>query len=182
MENVKYINKILKSKYGCALDGPAKFRVAWSEDLFEVRKGLFSELAIYEEVRRVPKYSYIKDKFVLEVYTRAFPNMFGSAIVDAERIVLESDFYEPLRVFKTRDGKYLPPNLEVCEAICNAFAELINRPVSQRLTEKIAASQEVEQVDKEVKTFFNILTMSDSDLLQSLRAKETIILPGIEVN
>lgn len=182
MEDIKRINKYLKSQYGTALDGPAKFRVAWSEDLFETRKGLFSELAIVEEVRRVPKYSYIKDKFILEVYTRAFPDTFGSAISESQFKVLVSDGYEPLRVFQTRKNEYLPPNLDVCKVICDAFSELINRPKSQRLTEKINARNEKESIDSEVTKFFNILTMSDSDLLQQFKSKEAIILPGIEVH
>lgn len=178
MENIKHINKYLKSQYGTALDGPNKFRIAWSEDLFETRKGLFSELAIVEEIRRVPKYSYIKDKFVLEVYVRAFPDVFGRSIEHNEINVLQSDGYEPLRVFRTRDNKYLPPDLEISKIVCDAFLELINRPRSQRLTESIAAGNEKESVDNEVNKFFNILNMSDSDLLQQFKHREAIILPG----
>ena len=180
MENIKHINKYLKSQYGTALDGSfAKFRIAWSEDLFETRKGLFSELAIMEEIRTVPKYSYIKDKFILEVYVRAFPDVFGRSIEHNELAVLKSDGYEPLRVFRTRDNKYLPPDLEISKLICDAFIELVNRPKSQRLTEGVAANNEKQSIDSEVEKFFNILSMSDSDLLQQFKHKEAIILPGV---
>lgn len=189
MENVKHINKYLESTYGRALDNKPKFRVAFSNDMFEVRTGLFeryTESGIFLgsaiETKKVPKYSYIKDKYVLEVYTRAFPEIFGRSIVQAEGIVKEGDFYEPLRVFRTKKGDYLPPNLDVCKIICDRFIELINRPPGQRLTEKIAMGNEKAEVDAEVAKFFDILSQDDSDLMQKFRYQEATILPGKEFN
>jgi hypothetical protein len=84
MENVKLINKYLERAYGKALDGKPKFRVAWSEDMTEVRRGMHHKLAIKETIERVPKYSFLKDRWILEVNTLAFPAVFGRAIRHAK--------------------------------------------------------------------------------------------------
>jgi hypothetical protein len=183
MENVKRINKYLVSTYGSALDGKPKFRVVFSNDLFEVRRGHFERyteggiyLGSHEGIQRAPKYTYIRDKHLLEVYTRAFPQVFGRSIVHASGIVKDGDYYEPLRVFKTKDNKYLPPNQDVCKIICDAFIELINRPEIQRITEGQVNAMSEESLLKETAKFFDILSQDDSDILSALRDKEGVSL------
>lgn len=180
MENVKLINKYLERTYGRALDNKPKFRVVWSEDLFEVRKGLFSPGATIEEIKRVPKYSYIQDKYILEVYTLAFPSAFGKALQHSVQIIMDGDKYEPLRVFRTRKGVYLPPDMEVCKIICDAFVELINRPEGKRLTEKQATYDDVQAMRKETAKFEEMLNADDWELTQKFAAKEAVALPGKE--
>lgn len=185
MEEVKRINKFLESKYGRALDNQPKFRVVFSNNLTEVRKGRFERhteggiyLGSFEGIQRAPKYTYIRDKYILEVYTRAFPEVFGGSILHSTDIIKEGDFYEPLRVFQTKKKEYLPPREDVCEIVCNAFIELINRPQAQRLTDKIALNNEMRELDEETRKFENILNMEDSDLLQKFKYQEAIVLPG----
>lgn len=180
MEDIKSINKYLESSYGLSLDNKPKFRVIWSEDLFEVRKGLFSPGATMEEIRKVPKYSYIKDKYILEVYTLAFPETFGKALRHSEDIIMSGDRYEPLRVFQTKKNVPLDPQRDICKIICDRFIELINRPEGQRLTNRIATHDDVEAMKKEVRKFEDILNMSDSDMLQKFKWGEAIALPGKE--
>lgn len=183
MENVKIINRALETSYGRALDGKPKFRVVFSNDLFEVRRGQFERyteggiyLGSFEGVQKAPKYTYIRDKYILEVYTKAFPEIFGRSILHSSGTIESGDFYEPLRVFKDKDNNYLPPNETVCRIICNGFLELVNRPAGQRLTEKDALADEVKQYDKEVATFFDMLKSEDSDVLASLRFGEGVAL------
>lgn len=187
MENVKLINKSLETSYGRALDGKPKFRVVFSNDLYEVRRGQFERyteggiyLGSFTGVQKAPKYTYIRDKYILEVYTRAFPEIFGRSIVHGASVIEEGDFYEPLRVFKDKDNNYLPPNELVCKIICNAFLELVNRPAGQRLTEKDALADEKQQVDNEVAKFYDMLTHEDSDILAAFRFGSGVALPGKE--
>jgi hypothetical protein len=183
MELVKLINKYLNSTYGQALDFKPKFRLVWSEDLTEVRKGIFSPLQVIETIEQVKKYTYFKDKWVLEVYTRAFPEQFGRALNHSEQSIMSGDYYEPIRVFQTRKGEYLPPNMEVCKILCDSFIELINRPEARRLTDKQANYNDTEQMRKETAKFFEMLSANDSDLLSTkFRNKEAVVLPGKEVS
>ncbi len=182
MENIKLINKFLSSNYGMALDNKPKFRLVWSEHLTEVRKGIFHELQVIESIERRPKYSYIKDKFILEFYTLAFPKIFGRAITHSREIVMDGDNYEPLRVFQTKKNEYVKPDIEICKIFCDAFAEMITRPEGRRLTNRIATHDDVELMKKEVSRFEEMLAMDDSDLLQKFHYKEAVILPGKEVN
>lgn len=186
MELVKRINKYLIDTYGLALDNTPKFRLVWSDDLFETRKGLFERysgpiyLGSFDGIQKAPKYSYVKERWVLEVYTKAYPEVFGPSIRHREDTVMDSDGYEPLRVFQTRKKEYLPPNQEVCKIICDAFSELINRPVGRRLTEAQALSTEIAEIDLETARFFEMLNGDDSTLIHQFRDKEAVILPGKE--
>lgn len=179
---MKRINQFLTSKYGLSLDGKPRFRVVFSEDLKEHRKGLFSELAVFEEIREVPKYSFIKNRYILEVYTLAYPGIFGRAIRAKEEIVMSGDGYEPLRVFETKKKVYLRPDIEICEYICNQWSELVTRPAARRLNEKKATSEDVELMSKETARFFDILNQEDSDIIHQFRDKEALLLPGKELN
>src|SRR4030067_2673742 len=165
MENVKRINKFLVEHCGYALDNKPRFRLVWSEDLLETRKGLFSELAVFEEIRKVPKYSFVKDRWILEIYTLAYPEIFGRAIVHKKDVVFDSDGYEPLRGFQTRKGEYLRPDLEVCKIICDGWSALVNRPEGRRLTAKQATYDDKKKVEAEADKFFNMLNDDDSTLL-----------------
>ncbi len=181
MENVKLINKFIDSNYGRSLDNKPKFRVVWSEDLTEIRKGLFHPLQVVESIQEVRKYSYLKDRYILEVYTPAFPEQFGRALAHSKETIMRGDSYEPLRVFQTKKGVYLKPDIEVCKIICDGFLDIISRPAARRLTAKIANADDVRQIREEVRKFEEILNMSDSDMLMKLRYKEAVILPGKEI-
>jgi hypothetical protein len=181
MELVKFINKYLASIYGQALDSKPKFRVVWSEDLLETRKGLFNEFQVIESIEKVKKYSYLKDKYILEVYTYAFPEQFGRALAHSKDVILDGDHYEPLRVFQTRKGIYLRPDIEICKIICDGFLELISRPAAKRLTEKIANANDVAEMRQETEKFFDILNSDDSSLLSQFRDGEAVVLPGKEI-
>lgn len=182
MENVKLINKFLESNYGRSLDNKPKFRLIWSEDLTEVRKGIFHPLQVIETIERRPKYSYLKDKYILEFYTLAFPEIFGRALSHSKQVVMNGDSYEPLRVFTTKKHEYVKPDIEICKIFCDRFIEMISRPEGRRLTNRIATHDDVELMKREVEKFESILQMSDSDLLDKIRNKETVFLPGKEVN
>jgi hypothetical protein len=178
MENIKLINKFLESNYGRSSDNKPKFRVVWSEDLTEVRRGIFHPLQVIETIERRPKYSYIKDKFILEFYTLAFPEIFGRALQHSKDTIMSGDNYEPLRVFMTKKREYIKPDIEICKLFCDQFIEMINRPEGRRLTNKIATYDDVEAMRKEIQKFEDMLNADDSDLLQKFRYQEAVVLPG----
>jgi hypothetical protein len=115
ISEVGEINKAL-AKYGKMLDGKPIFRVIWADDLTEMRVGIFNEfygsvfLRQSKGVQQVPKYSYIKERWVLERYS---PN--------PNPEVLNYDNYEPVYCFRDKDGNYLPPLLKICTIIIDGI-------------------------------------------------------------
>ena len=119
--SIETINRQLIDFYGIdTVTGQAMWRVVWSEDQFEHRRGVyedFSDAGLYlrtvEEVRYVPKYrQWIKEKYVLERLV-VVPEV-NIAELPAAKIS-----YEPLYAFETEHGKYLPPRIDACQFVIN---------------------------------------------------------------
>lgn len=117
--NLDEINKVLKTKFGTTLDGRSKWRLIWSEseDALEHRKGVFNrfndlnfesfkreEAGIFKE----KKYPWIGDRYLLEelVYQPS-PDLPDTL----------KGHYELVYITQDGKGNYLPPKLEVYEAI-----------------------------------------------------------------
>lgn len=111
------LNKFLLEKYGTLFENP-RFRVIWSTDEFEVRESDFKQevmglnLPLVHDIRKVPKYSYAMDRWVLEeiVYSKYLPQ----ELVERGPVA-----YEPLYVFWTGDaGEYQEPELFDVDQMC----------------------------------------------------------------
>lgn len=109
--DLEKMNNQLRSKYGY---GPDSFRplwkIIWSEDELEKRWMTHDDHGnelLEPEVREVPKYQHIKDRYVLE---RAVP-------VAGETDLITKVSYEPAWTFEDRHGVYLPPRFDACEFI-----------------------------------------------------------------
>ena len=121
-QSIETINNQLIDFFGIdTVTGQAMWRVVWSEDQFEHRRGIyedFSDAGLYlrtvEEVRYVPKYrQWIKEKYVLERLV-VVPEV-NIAELPAAKIT-----YEPMYTFETESGKYLPPRIDACQFVINA--------------------------------------------------------------
>lgn len=116
-EPVERINTWLKDQYGIdTLTGLPIWRVVFSEYQYEKRFGTFEDfspggifLRRVTQVREVPKYPHIKEKFVLERLT-IVPDY-------QEKEVQGKLSYEPMWVFETRSGMALPPKIDVCRIV-----------------------------------------------------------------
>lgn len=107
-ETVETINTRLGDRYGIAWNGMPILRVVWSNDQLEKRRTKFSDAGIelpYVEVREVPKYGYIPDKYILEQLVAVDPGTTD---------LIEKISYEPLWTFADKAGFPLPPKWEVC--------------------------------------------------------------------
>lgn len=72
LEPIDVINKRLEDHFGKFENGEANYRVSWAED--QVEKKITKEssggiLLMFPEVHEVKKYSYIKNKYILEQLT-----------------------------------------------------------------------------------------------------------------
>lgn len=112
------LNKFLADKYGLFHEQP-RFRVIWSTDEQEWRHGEFANevmglyLGTTVDTRKVPKYSYAMDRWVLEelVYSKYTP----TELVNQGPVA-----YEPLWIFWTgEDNAYVEPSLSMVDQMCH---------------------------------------------------------------
>lgn len=116
-EECNNINSWLALKYGRADDGRAKYRLCWTDDLTEMRHGIFLDwydLIGYQEIedtRRCPKYSYAPERWVLEklsLTTNMPPDLVDAKPFDYECVFI---FWEGEK------GTYIEPNELIIDGI-----------------------------------------------------------------
>lgn len=114
-EPVESINIQLKDLYGQdTLSGLPIWRVSWSETQTEKQLVNITENGVqllYPEVREVKKYlGFIKDKYILE-------RLVLVEGINAKMLPTQKTSYEPVWIFETQNGVYLPPKMEVCQIV-----------------------------------------------------------------
>lgn len=115
-EKIEDINRKLRLNFGAFTDGRPNFRVVWSNDQYEKRWTDYTDEGfelINPEVRELPKYSYARERYILE---RLIP-----APVDSD--LTEKTSYEPAWVFQDRNHNYLPPFYEGCVYVIDSLFE-----------------------------------------------------------
>jgi hypothetical protein len=160
-------------RQGRNLQDLPNWKLVWSEDAMELRKGEFSEflgsvfLRTVRDVRWVRKYSYIKDRWILErwfppeiCYTDELPNSVQGS-------------YEPVFVYEDKNGLALPVTIKSLEHIIGAA----NRPrkVSAEQRELEIMNELTKAEDQEVKDFED--SIDASPIASLLHTKEGIIVP-----
>lgn len=113
---MKEINDWLKRTYGCNDAGDPHFRVVFSDNQIESRWGHYNEycgsifLREFVGVREVPKYPWVKHKWILERWIP--PTLAYTHEIPATR----NGSYEPVQVFE-RDGNPVPVTRQILEQI-----------------------------------------------------------------
>jgi|SRR5882672_554335 len=152
-EPVESINASLVDYYGVdTITGDPIWRVVWSEDQFEHRLGTYDDfvpnteiyLRTVTEVRYVPKYrQWIKQKFVLErlvvIPESNIPELPATKVS-----------YEPIYVFETGSGKYLPPNLQAAKFVVDTIYAATGKSSMAKYKDPDAGLNKEDQFDKKV--------------------------------
>lgn len=119
-ESIEHINSKLADKFGNYNDQP-NFRVVFSEDQYEKRWTDRTDdgfQLLHKEVRELPKCKqWIHERFILE---RLIP-----VVGETDLIVPIS--YEPVFIFETQAGAYLPPRFDVCEIVIDTLHEQMRK-------------------------------------------------------
>lgn len=128
-EKIETINQFLKDNFGIDTeDSLPIFRVVWSEDQFEKRLTEYTDSGVKlltPEVRTVPKYSYLKDVYVLERRVLV-PEQSQKELAGLKKS------YEPLWNFHQEDGTPIPPSIQGCKFIIDTvYAALGKRDLSK---------------------------------------------------
>lgn len=164
--DLEKMNNQLRSKYGYGPDDfTPQWRVVWSEDEREKRWMTHDDHAmelLEEEVRLVPKYQHITDRYILE---RQVPVM-------GETDLVVPVSYEPAWTFEDRHGDYLPPRFDACEFII----ETIYNQVKMGSTHKkyLDPLQTPEQMNQKIIEMEKILFGNETRTGDSMAYKEAV--------
>jgi hypothetical protein len=161
MEFYKSINKELLKLYGKDINLRPMYRIIQNYNLTEKRFGsvFYGDIELpNKQVIETPKYSYIPDGFwILE-------QLFNTTNPE-----LTSTFtYEPVWVFKTKDGEYQAPNLKACIFVIEA---------SRR--GPVALETEDEKKKKEIATFREMLG-GNAGIAESIAAQSGTSMVGLD--
>jgi hypothetical protein len=121
-ERIDSINKQLRDEFGLesSINEPM-FRVVFSDDQREMRLGDYNDftpsglfIRSVREVREVPKYQWIKARWVLEQLS-VVPEV---NMLELPTVKLS---YEPLWIFENQSGDYLPPRYDAAKLIVDTM-------------------------------------------------------------
>jgi len=168
--NINNINDRLRSIYG---DNPFKqpcFRLVFSDNTLEKRLGTFVDwygklfIREYRGVREVPKYNYLKGKWVLEKW---FPPMSVPEIDTSQGV------YEPVYVFQDAEGKPLP----VIEDFVHKIIEKLFNPFLPGHRKELLKTAEEEAYRKEIEHSLIVMEDANPYYCGKLHGGEAIIRP-----
>lgn len=147
--NMSILNKTNKmlEQYGHNIKGNPIFRVVWSDDQFENRKGQYNEfsgeifLRTYIGVKRVKKYPTIKGRWVFEkwLYGITHPDLPDN----------KDGSYECIYIFQTNEGKPLPLDLDIVQFIAKGLSEYVDKSKNKQIIEDQLTKKEKELDTKE---------------------------------
>lgn len=126
-ERIESINRQLVDTFGLesSVNLPM-FRVVFSDDQREKRFGDYNDftpsglfIRSVRETREVPKYQWIKARFVLEQLT---------VVPEVNMVEINTKLsYEPLWVFENQSGDYLPPRFDAAKLIVDTMLAVKGR-------------------------------------------------------
>jgi hypothetical protein len=153
---VKSINKLIREHFGIdGNTGMPRYRISWSDSEREDRYGTFEIwygsifLRTEEGVRNVPKYPYIKQRWILEklfYLTGKNPEIQGKFT------------FEPLFTFESNAGDPLPVIWDVCKRIIDVSLQGPEQKFRNFTAEEEAAQEQ------EAKHFEEMIGEDQSEL------------------
>ena len=174
MEPLEEINRRLSDRYGKFEDGQPNWRVVWSDEQLEMRHGTFNKITegglyLGQEtgVREVPKYPYIKNKFVLEKLVPI------GIITDG---MLDKVSYEPIWTFEDKFGEPLPVKWEAIEFIIHVMFKAMGESKGVKYVDP-EISNPNEAADR-VKRLYNDLYGNETSIGDALRYRSGVFIPS----
>jgi hypothetical protein len=126
------LNQWLKDTYGTTIEGLALFRVVWSTELREKRRGTFcdflDDIFIREvtEVRDSLKYPFAQERWVIETLMPTPPEVLGTEL-------FEPYTYEGIYIFQDKEENPLPMTRDMVEAAIYIYLTSVRRPMKDRI-------------------------------------------------
>jgi hypothetical protein len=176
-------NTPLRNLFGVdTVTGKPMWRIVWSDDEFEVRYGVWSDfspagilLRQVQEARKVPKYSYIHERYVLE-------HLVGVPQINAGELPTVRMSYEPIRTFQDKNGDFLPPNLLAAKLIINTVLTAMGymrdgrAPLKKFYDEEFSQEASIEEKNKRIAEIEEYLWGDDSQFHDALASGSAVML------
>src|SRR6266404_6360244 len=166
----KLINDYLLT-FGVNLFGQAKFRLAFTEDLTELRTGEYNEyhgnLFLRRKVGtlRVPKYNYLRERWIIEKW---FP---PEMTINPELPESRQGDYSIIYAFDC-EGVALPLNKRVVEIIMQAQMN-VEKSKLRQLTD---SRNRIEEKDKQIEKLDDEIIGEDTPLITQLHLGEAVFI------
>jgi hypothetical protein len=177
MTEVERINKQLADRFGIdTVTGRVMYRVVWAEEQFENRLTEYDDRGnplLVPEVRLLPKYQWIKGKFILE-------NLMYIANPESQKELAGQKLsYEVVFVFDDKNGNPLPPNFDVCVLVITTMQAAMKGGGYVKYKE----GNPVEERKQEIEALQQELFGDESEITDALARGSGIVVPNkYEVN
>lgn len=177
-ESIESINKQLVDLFGVdTVTGTPIWRVVWSEKQIEKRWGTYDDytpsgifIRTVTEVREVPKYrQWIQNKYVLERLT-VIPE------INMAELPTQKLSYEPIYVFETKKGEYLPPKIEAAKFIIDSLYAAMGKSCMAKYVDE-EANNPIEVKEQRVAKLHEELFGNETEVGDALAYREAIVNP-----
>lgn len=171
------INHWLRERYGMFDTAYANWRIVWSNDQKEYRKGEFHEYAkngdlvrIVSGTRYVPKYTHIKNRYVLE---RMIP------VPETNKELVTKTSYEPVWTFEDKKGNPLPPVIGACFWIIEGVHFNAAMSVGAKYQDPRADKYWKEMKEEEKKKLYDQLFGNETPVTDALMQHSAVTVPDM---
>ena len=174
MESIETLNQRLIDHFGVDTNnGKPQFRIVWAND--QTEKRMMRETAngvqlLWPEMREVPKYSYLKDLYVLE----------RLVIVPEEQqkeLAGKKLSYEPIWAYRDANNQPLPPIWQATKLVIDVLFAAMGKTSLRKYvdTEENTTPEGHEQrIDKLHAELFG----NETEVGDALRYKEGVVVPN----
>jgi len=149
-QDIEFINEQLVSRFGRTATSGPRYRIIWTENELEYRKIThYNRMELIRpEIHLVRKYSYIKDRFILEKFLTGLDNT---------ELVEKGGTYEPIWVFEDKKLGFIMPTWKAVEFL----AKVSDMGVKETLSDMQARDKE--RFDAEVRDIEDMLNSDGID-------------------
>ncbi len=173
-ESVESINRQLRDQFGISTESSEPiFRIVFSDHQKEKRlvdttdKGI---VLLQPEVREVPKYQWIRARFVLEQLVLVpDPNI--------KELPTSHVSYEPLWIFETQKGVYLPPRFDAAKLIIDTMYAALGKSGLKKYVDP-KEGQTLDERKEEVEVIVKELFGNETETGDALAYGEGVSVPS----
>ena len=154
-------------------NGQAQFRIVWSNDQYEKRKTRETANGVqllWPEVRDVPKYSYLRDLYVLERLV-IVPDE------NQEELLGRKLSYEPIWAYRDVNNMPLMPKWEATKLVIDVLLAAMGK-TSLRKYVDTEENTTVEGNQQRVAKLHEELFGNETEVGDALRYKEGVVVPN----
>lgn len=172
-ESIRSLNRQLVVLFGVdTVTGDPMWRVSWSNDQREKKLMHYNSFGVElltPQVLEVPKYPYIRDRYVLERLV---------VIPEVDKVELPATklSYEPMWTFETDGAAYVAPTIDAAKFVIDTIYAAMGTKSLRKYVEN-EENTTVEGRDARVGKLQQELFGNETEVGDALRYKEGIVVP-----